>query len=286
MEKQSFTSSVIPSKYDQDYNLFIISALYSSLRKLKNWSNLGLFIFSLLILPSFLNVFSPENNWSGSLKAQIPNAVFDANDAHKGILIPRVSLLSTTDTVTVPSPNISLLLYNTSIVGVSPNNLTTGFYFWNGAKWQSMSVANSFVQTFVEFYALMPSNNVATIAAGSSVGFPQNGSTSGHITRSSTTPISKFIIPDIGTYDITWQVSIAEPGQLVLMVNGIEDARTVVGRATGTSQIIGNTLLTTSALNTIVSVNNPSGNPIALTVSPISGGTHAVSASIIIKRLQ
>ena len=82
-----------------------------------------------------------------------------------------------------------------------------------------------------------------------------------------------YVLPEIGTYSITWQVSIAEAGQLVLVVNGVEDARTLVGRATGTSQIIGNTLLTTSTLNTIVSLNNPSGNPVALTVSPIAGGT-------------
>ena len=56
----------------------------------------------------------------------------------------------------------------------------------------------------------------------------------------------------------------------MLVVNGVEDARTLVGCATGTSQIIGNTLLTTSTLNTIVSLNNPSGDPIALTVSSIA----------------
>lgn len=286
METQIFTSSVIPSKHDQDCNLFIINTLHSAQRKLKNWSSIGLFIFSLIYLPSFLNVFSPNSNWSASVYAQVPNAVFDANDPNKGILIPRVSLLSTTDIVTVPLPSISLLLYNTSTVGIPPNNLTTGFYFWNGIKWQPIGGTSTFSPTFVEFYALMPSNNVATIAAGSPVGFPQNGPTSGHVTRSTVTPVSQFVLPEIGTYSINWQVSIAEPGQLVLKVNGVEDARTVVGRATGTSQIVGNTLLTTSTINTVVSVNNPSGNPIALTVSPISGGTHAVSASIIIKRLQ
>jgi hypothetical protein len=286
MEKQTIASSLIPSKYDLDYKSLTINSLHYAFGKLKNYSFLGIFIINIIFLPSFLNVFSPESNWGLSTNAQTPNFVFDANDAHKGILIPRVSLLSATDTVTVPSPGVSLLLYNTSTVGISPNNLTAGFYFWNGTKWQSMSGAKSFVETFVEFYALMPSDNSATIAAGSPISFPLNGPTSGLITRSSTTPTSEFVIPDIGTYSITWQVSIAEAGQLVLMINGVENARTVVGRATGTSQIVGNTLLTTSTLNTTLSLNNPSGNPVALTISPIAGGTHPVSASIIIKRLQ
>lgn len=286
MEKPTVSCYVIPLKKDQDYPRLITNILNATFSRFRYCSFLGLFIFSLLFLPSFLDVLSPKNNWGASLYAQVPNAVFDAKDDHKGILIPRVSLLSAIDTVTVPSPSISLLLYNTSTVGVSPNNLTSGFYFWNGTKWQSLSGARSFLETFVEFYALMPGDNTATVAPGTPISFPQNGPTSGTIIRSSTTPTSQFVLPAIGTYSITWQVSIAEAGQLVLVVNGVEDARTLVGRATGTSQIIGNTLLTTSTLNTIVSLNNPSGNPVALTVSPIAGGTKAVSASIIIKRLQ
>jgi hypothetical protein len=275
MKKQIVTYKIIQSEKDNGFKLLIINNLKSGFCSV-------LLIVALFFLPSF----SPNSNWGGGLFAQTPNFVFDANDAHKGILIPRVSLLSTIDTITVPSPGISLLLFNTSTVGETPNNLTPGFYYWNGLKWQSMSASRSFTETFVEFYALMPSNNTATIAPGSPISFPQNGPNSGQITRSSITPTSEFIIPDIGTYSVTWQVSIAEAGQLVLMVNGVEDARTVVGRATGTSQIIGNTLLTTSTLNTKLSLNNASGNPEALTVNPIAGGTHAVSASLIIKRLQ
>ena len=277
MKKETFTVKAFLSEKENGVQLLIINRLKGMCRAVS-------VIVALIIFP----LFSPENNWGGSVSAQTPapNFVFDANDAHKGILIPRVSLLSATDTVTVPSPTVSLLLYNTATVGSVPNNLTPGFYYWNGTKWQSMSGERSFPETFVEFYALMPSDNTATIAQGSPILFPSNGPTSGRIIRSSTTPDGEFVLPDLGTYSITWQVSIAEAGQLVLVVNGTEEVRSVVGRATGTSQIIGNTLLTTSTVNTRISINNPSGNPVALTVSPIAGGTKAVSASIIIKRLQ
>lgn len=279
MKKQTVVSNAIALNKSNVSKLPVIGELKSN-------SFVKILVVALIFFPSFLNTFSPEKSWGGGLYAQIPNAVFDANDAHKGVLLPRVSLQSTTDTVTVHSPGVSLLLYNTSTVGVSPNNLTPGFYFWNGTKWQSLSGARSFLETFVEFYALMPGDNTATVAPGTPISFPQNGPTSGTIIRSSTTPTSQFVLPATGTYSITWQVSIAEAGQLVLVVNGVEEARTLVGRATGTTQIIGNTLLTTSTLNTIVSLNNPTGNSFALTVSRIAGGTRAVSASIIIKRLQ
>ena len=279
MKKQTVVSNAIALNKSNVSKLPVISELKSN-------SFVKILVVALIFLPSFLSIFSSGKSWGGGLYAQIPNAVFDAKDDHKGVLLPRVSLQSATDTVTVHSPGVSLLLYNTSTVGVSPNNLTPGFYFWNGTKWQSLSGARSFLETFVEFYALMPGDNTATVAPGTPISFPQNGPTSGTIIRSSTTPTSQFVLPAIGTYSITWQVSIAEAGQLVLVVDGVEVARTLVGRATGTTQIIGNTLLTTSTLNTIVSLNNPTGNPVALTVSPIAGGTRAVSASIIIKRLQ
>jgi hypothetical protein len=137
--------------------------------------------------------------------------------------------------------------------------------------------------SFAEFYALMPSDNAATVAAGTAVDFPQNGSSSGTITRLTS---NQFKLSDIGTYMISWQVSISEAGQLVLALNDVEIPHTVVGRATGTTQIIGNSLITTTTINSTLSVRNPSGNPVALTVTPVAGGTQSVSASLVIRRIQ
>jgi len=63
-------------------------------------------------------------------------------------------------------------------------------------------------------------------------------------------------------------------------------AYTVVGRATGTSQLVGTTLITTTKTNSILTVRNPAGNSTALTITPQAGGTRAVSASLVITRLQ
>lgn len=135
--------------------------------------------------------------------------------------------------------------------------------------------------TFGNFYALMPGDNADTVAPGTAVDFPQDGPSSGLIRSSA----SEFVLPAIGTYEIGWQVSVSEPGQLVLALNSVELAQTVVGRATGSSQIVGNTLITTTAVNSILSVRNPTGNAAALTITPIAGGTHPVSATLTIKRI-
>jgi len=46
-------------------------------------------------------------------------------------LIPRIELTGTTDVLTVVSPATSLLVYNTATV----NDVTPGFYYYNGAAW-------------------------------------------------------------------------------------------------------------------------------------------------------
>ena len=140
---------------------------------------------------------------------------------------------------------------------------------------------------FADFYALMPGDNTSTIAAGAALLFPQNGATSGSIVRESP---SSIVLPSIGIYQVQFQVSIGEAGQLILGLDSgsgvVEVANSVVGRATGTSQIVGISLVTTTAPNSKLTVRNPTGNSTALTVTPNAGGTHAVSAHLVITRLQ
>ena len=137
---------------------------------------------------------------------------------------------------------------------------------------------------FADFFAMMPPDNPATIAAGSDITFPQNGPTSASaITRISA---ATFNLAAVGIYQVMFQVSVSEAGQLVLTLNGTEQAFTVVGRATGTSQIVGISLLTTSAPNSILTVRNPTGSAVALTITPIAGGVDPVSAHLVITQIQ
>jgi hypothetical protein len=136
---------------------------------------------------------------------------------------------------------------------------------------------------FADFYALMPGDNVATIAAGADISFPRNGPTSaGGIARIG---VSTFNLAAVGTYEVMFQVSVSEAGQLDLTLNGVEQAFSVAGRATGTSQIVGIALVTTAVPNSVLTVRNPTGNPAALTITTTAGGNSAVSAHLVIKRL-
>jgi hypothetical protein len=81
---------------------------------------------------------------SGSIQAQnvginatgnAPNssAMLDIESADKGLLIPRVSLTDIADVVTIPTPALSLLVYNTNAAITGGSGL--GYYYFDGTSW-------------------------------------------------------------------------------------------------------------------------------------------------------
>lgn len=137
------------------------------------------------------------------------------------------------------------------------------------------------VTEFADFYALMPPNGPATVAVGGVVEFPVNGPTNGTITRLNP---SAFNIPNIGVYSVAFLVSVDEPAQLGLALDGVALPSTIVGRATGTSQLVGTVLIATVSPNSVLTLLNLSN--IALTLTPFAGGSNPVSAHLVIQRLQ
>jgi hypothetical protein len=131
----------------------------------------------------------------------------------------------------------------------------------------------------------MPTENTATVAVDGDVSFPQTGPALAGtgITRINAT---QFSLGAVGTYQVMFQVSVDEPGQLELTLNGAGLAYTVVGRATGTSQIAEMALVQTTVAASMLTVRNPAGNSTALTITPFAGGANSVSAHLVIMRLQ
>ncbi len=66
------------------------------------------------------------------------SAKLDVSANNKGFLPPRVTLSSTTDVSTIPSPAEGLLVYNLGSVGIQ-----AGYYYWNGANWATIATATS-----------------------------------------------------------------------------------------------------------------------------------------------
>lgn len=129
----------------------------------------------------------------------------------------------------------------------------------------------------------MPPDNSATVASGTDVSFPEDGPNSG--SDISRTGPDSFNLAQIGSYQILFEVSVDEAGQLILTLNGEDLVYTVFGRATGASQIVGMAIVTTTVTNSILTVRNPAGNAAALTITPLAGGTRPVSAHLIITQI-
>lgn len=70
-----------------------------------------------------------------------PKAMLDIQSSDNGILIPRVALTETSDQspITAPTPEIGLMVFNTANI----NDVTPGFYYWNGSAWERMGSGDS-----------------------------------------------------------------------------------------------------------------------------------------------
>ena len=135
--------------------------------------------------------------------------------------------------------------------------------------------------SYANFFALMPGDNAATVAIGANVAFPQQTlNVGGGITRFSS---SQFTIANAGNYEVLWQVSTTEAGQLAVALDGTFVASTVSGRATGTSQIVGMCIIPITA-GQVLSIMN-AASPGALTITTTAGGTNAVSCSLVIRQV-
>lgn len=204
------------------------------------------------------------------------SAMLDISNPNKGLLIPRVALTGINDVSTIPSPATSLLVYSTTNNG----NITPGFYYWQSGTWTK--IMGSSGVNYQDFYALMPPDNNSPIAIGSPVAFPHST-----ISNSNIQPYNNnsFFLPEQGAYEISYVVSVQEPGQLIAVLNGVELPQTVSGRASGTSQICGTFIISTPFAFSTLSINNPVSGNYALIIAPNAGGIQAVSAHLLIRKL-
>ena len=105
---------------------------------MKYFTLLKNFLYLALLLNSPL-AFSQNVGVNSSGSAPDTSAGLDVSFSNKGLLIPRVALTSITDVTTITSPATSLLVYNTAIAGTAPNDVTPGYYYFNGSTWLRLS---------------------------------------------------------------------------------------------------------------------------------------------------
>ncbi len=101
-------------------------------------------LYLFFILCCFLAKTNAQNIGINATGAAPDNsAILDVASTNKGMLLPRINLLSTTDVATITTPTISLLVYNTNvgISGIGANGV--GYYYWNGTNWVNLIIYGS-----------------------------------------------------------------------------------------------------------------------------------------------
>ena len=65
------------------------------------------------------------------------SAKLDVSSTNKGFLPPRIALTAMNSASPVTSPATGLLIFNTATAGTNPNQVTPGYYYWDGvnSKW-------------------------------------------------------------------------------------------------------------------------------------------------------
>src|SRR5688572_6533877 len=100
-------------------------------------------IAAILILIASLPVLAQNVGINATGTTPDASSMLDVSSSSKGLLIPRVALTATNAAAPVTSPTTSLLVYNTATAGTAPNNVTPGFYYWNGAAWTAIEIVGA-----------------------------------------------------------------------------------------------------------------------------------------------
>jgi hypothetical protein len=141
---------------------------------------------------------------------------------------------------------------------------------------------------FAQFFR-SPVAGFGTIAVDTAVPFSSDGPAFGGIIRDGAAD-GRFILPAAGVYDISWMVSVDEPGQLAVFLDDgaglLFVPETMSGRATGTNEITNRVLIETTTANALIEIRNHSSSAGALTMTPNPGGTSDGTTSLVITRLK
>lgn len=97
-------------------------------------------ILFLLLIAIFYSATTVAQNVGINATGNSPDASagLDIDFTDKGVLIPRVALTAINSSSPISSPASSLLVYNTASAGTFPNNVTPGFYYWDGNGWSRL----------------------------------------------------------------------------------------------------------------------------------------------------
>jgi hypothetical protein len=133
------------------------------------------------------------------------------------------------------------------------------------------------------YYGIVPPDNSFDIEPGDSVEFPND-----YLSCSSVVRVNNkvFKLINTGIYEIKFILSITQPAQLVVSMDegsGFQQLNhTVVGRNSGSSQLIGDVFIKVTQGNSSICISSPAQNNNPIRVTSTAGGTLSETCYLII----
>jgi hypothetical protein len=124
------------------------------------------------------------------------SAMLDVKSTNKGLLPPRIALTAINSVGPVVAPAIGLQVYNTATDGTPPNEVTPGYYCWNGTQWipvvppQGTNVGDLLRWDGVQWTCLPPGSDGNALVVNSDI--PGWGQISAEIPTLQTSPASSI----------------------------------------------------------------------------------------------
>lgn len=107
------------------------------------------------------------------------SSILDISSTNKGVLLPRIALISSTDQTTIVSPAVGTLVYNTGTAGL----VYAGYVFWNGTEWKSLNNNSTSAGTLgaisCNSVTLSPSTYTVGVSYNGTLSVPYTGSNGG-----------------------------------------------------------------------------------------------------------
>jgi hypothetical protein len=129
---------------------------------------------SIVTLGLLMNLVATAQTEGVSIKttpgAPHASAMLDVESGNKGVLVPRLNLQATNIASPVSSPTTGLLVYNLATAGITPTNVTPGFYYWDGGtpgQWKAISSGPNLWSNIGTGSNIIPTNMNAKTVIGS-----------------------------------------------------------------------------------------------------------------------
>lgn len=101
----------------------------------------------------FMTIIGVLSIFLGGLNAQVkigdnhdtinPNAILELESTDRGLLLPRVALVGTTNTAPLDEHKQGMLVFNTASSGTGDTAVSPGMYYNNGTKWELLRNSTS-----------------------------------------------------------------------------------------------------------------------------------------------